>query len=198
MEDTLFVPKKWKKIRKYEYFQLDNPSNDEEFNKMKSFPYQEAVGSILYLAQCTRPDVSFSIAVVSQFNQNPGFVHWKAVKRILRYLKGTLNTKLVFTKDRNETNLHGHCDSDWASSFVDRKSCTGYVFQWNLGAISWCSKKQSTVALSTAEAEYVALSAASQDAIALRQLVGEILGHSNQPIEIFCDNKGARDLTETG
>lgn len=175
-----------------------SPTNAEEFRKMENVPYQEAVGSILYLQQCTRPDISFGIAVVSQFNQQPGTAHWAAVKRILRYLKGTLNSKLIFARNSKYDELCCYSDSDWGSSFCDYKSCSGYVTLWQSGAVSWKSKKQSIVALSTAEAEYIALSAACQETIWLKQLKEEILGKSAKPIEVFCDNKGAKDLCDNG
>lgn len=175
-----------------------SPANDTEYKQMDSVPYQEAVGSILYLTQCTRPDVAFPIAVMSQFNNNPGKAHWTAVKRIFRYLKGTLELKLVFAKDSKYDDLCCYSDSDWASNFCDFKSCTGYVFVWQGAAISWQSKKQPTVALSTAEAEYMALTSACQEAISLNQLKDEILGTKAIAIEIYCDNKGAIDLCVNG
>lgn len=175
-----------------------SPKTDCEYEQMQSIPYQEAVGSILYLAQCTRPDIAFSIAIVSQFNINPGNAHWKAVKRIFRYLKGTLDSKLVFAKDSKYDDLCCYSDSDWGSNFCDFKSCTGYVFVWQGAAISWQSRKQATVALSTAEAEYMALTNACQEAISLNQLKCEILNCNLAPIELFCDNKGAIDLCVNG
>lgn len=139
-----------------------SPSSPNEKEKMQSIPYQEAVGSVLYLVQCTRPDIAFSVANVSQFNQNPGPAHWKGVKRIMRYLKGTLDYKLTFSRGSAYKDLCCYSDPDWGTSFCDRRSCTGYVFLWQGGAISWKSKAQPTVALSTTESEYMAMSAASQ------------------------------------
>lgn len=196
-------------LRKFNMFHCDPvklPSDpnqkltkDMAENKIDSnVPYQEAVGCVLYLAQCTRPDISFSVANVSQFNQQHGQAHWTAVKRILRYLKGTLHYKLTYARDTKFDELCGYTDADWASSFVDLKSCTGYAFLWQGAAISWATKKQPTVALSTAESEYMSLSAATQEALWLSQLKKEILGGDWLPLEIFCDNKGAVDLTETG
>lgn len=173
------------------------PSNKEQLEEMKNIPYQEAVGSILYLAQCTRPDISFSVTNVSQFNQNHGMAHWKAVKRILRYLKGTLDCKLTFTKNSNNLKLTGYTDADWGSSFWDFASCTGYVFKWHGGAVSWRCVKQKTKALSTAEAEYYALTEASKEALWLVELKDEILNDNKPCIEIRSDNKGAIDLTKT-
>lgn len=174
------------------------PSTDEQREQMENVPYQEAVGSILYLAQCTRPDVSFSVTNVSQFNQNHGQAHWKAVKRILRYLKGTLNCKLTYSRDSKFEHLTGYSDADWGSSFCNFASCSGYVFLWHGGAISWASKKQPTVATSTAESEYLALTAASKEALWLVELKDEIINDGKPMIRIMCDNKGAIDLTKSG
>lgn len=142
---------------------------------MKDVPYREAVGSILYLAQCTRPDISFAVGNVSQFNKNPGKAHWNAVKRIFRYLKGTIDYKLSFSQE-NSDGLCEFCDSDWGSNVNDRKSFTGYVFMFHGGPISWSCKKQATVALLTAEAEYMTLSAACQETLWLTQLRKELAG----------------------
>lgn len=175
-----------------------SPSSENEIKQMGTIPYQEAVGSILYLAQCTRPDISFAITNVSQFNKNPGLAHWRAVKRILRYIKGTLNCKLTFARDSKYEDLCAHTDADWASSFCDRKSCSGYIFLWQGGAISWLCKKQPTVALSTVEAEYMSLSAACQEAYWLNQLKDEIIKDQKPILQIFSDNKGAIDLAQNG
>lgn len=175
-----------------------SPKSDDEIQRMKNVPYQEAVGSVLYLQQCTRPDISFGIAIVSQFNQNPGVAHWTAVNRVLRYLRGTLDAKLVFAKDSKYDELCCYSDSDWASSFCDYKSCSGFVTLWQGAAISWRSKKQTVVALSTAEAEYTALAIACQETLWLKQLIDEILGESSKPIEVFCDNKAAKDMCDNG
>lgn len=107
--------------------------------------------------------IAFAVGLVSRFNQNPGSAHWSAVKRILRYFKGTLNASLEFNKYGNVT-IEGYSYSDWASDETDRHSVTGSVFKLQGDAISWQSKKQKTVALSTTEAEYMALAAICQEA----------------------------------
>lgn len=157
-------------------------------------PYQQAIGSLLYVAQGTRPDISFAVNTMSRFNNNFSAVHWAAVKRILRYLQGTKHLKLVYTKDANEK-ITGYCDADWASDVRDRKSCTGYIFMLQGGAISWRSHKQQTVALSTAEAEYMAMSSAAQEALYLRQLHGELSQQQINPLIIFSDNQSAIKLS---
>lgn len=146
-----------------------SPKNDFEREEMVDVPYQEAIGSIMFAAQVTRPDVCFAVNTVSRFIQNPGKAHWIAVKRILRYLNGTANARLVFNKSGN-SELIGYCDADWASDIDSRRSVTGYVFLYQGAAISWNTRKQSTIAGSTTEAEYMSLSAASSEAIWLKTI----------------------------
>ena len=144
---------------------------DVLFDKHK---YQSAVGSLLYLSVATRPDITYAVSNVAKFSASPTTRHWTAVKRIMRYLKGTTNLGLVYTPQNN--NCVGFSDSDWGGDLDDRKSTSGYVFQIGGGAVSWRSKKQTSVALSTAEAEYVALASATQEALWMRQLSAELNG----------------------
>ena len=123
--------------------------------------YQSAVGSLLYLCTKTRPDITFAVCNVSKFCSRPTTKHWSAVKRIFRYLKGTYNFGIVYDKT-NVNECIGFSDADWAGDKTDRKSMSGYCFKIGSGLVSWRSNKQSCIALSTAEAEYVALSAAAQ------------------------------------
>lgn len=164
------------------------PDNDEKRDEMKDVPYQEAIGSLMYAGQLTRPDICFAISSLSRYNKNPGKAHWNAVKRVFRYLKGTINAKLVFGTT-GKTEIIGFCDADWANDTDDRRSTTGYTFLLNGGAISWNSNKQPTVALSTTEAEYMSMSSATQEAIWLKSLNDELFPSGG--IEINCDNKSA-------
>lgn len=166
-----------------------SPKTEAEIEEMASIPYQEAVGSILYLAQGSRPDIAYAVSAVSRYNNNPGKAHWIAVKRILRYLKGTKDQKLTFSfKGKNE--IIGFCDADWANDEDERRSCTGYVFLKNGAAISWFSKRQPTIALSSTEAEYMALSSCAQELLWFRQLEKEIW-NNNIPTLVHCDNQSA-------
>ena len=115
--------------------------------------YQSAVGSLLYLSNWTRPDIAFAVSNVAKFSSNPTQEHWIAVKRILRYIKGTVTVGINYTVDNSD--IFGYCDADWAGDRNDRKSTSGYVFNLAGGPVSWRSKKQTCIALSTAEAEYV-------------------------------------------
>lgn len=174
-----------------------SPSDEDAKQEMKKIPYQEAVGSLLFAAQVTRPDIQFAVNMVSRYNSNPGQAHWMAVKRIMRYLRGTTDTKLTYHRGEH-FNLNGYCDADWASDITDRRSVTGYVFVQQGGAISWSSKKQQTVALSTTEAEYMAMSAATQEAIWIRNMHNEVYGTRGLigTINIHGDNKSALALSD--
>ncbi|XP_068692965.1 uncharacterized protein [Montipora capricornis] len=134
--------------------------------------YQSIIGSLLYAAITTRPDIAQAVGVVSKFCANPTQSHLTAAKRILRYLKGTVYLGLSYKCA--DVNLIGYSDADWAGDVDDRHSTSGNVFLLAKGAVSWLSKKQATVALSTAESEYVALSTATQDAIWLRRLLTNV------------------------
>lgn len=173
-----------------------SPKNEIERADLTGVPYQEAVGSLLYLAQGTRPDIAFAVNDVSRFNSNFGQAHWTAVKRVFRYLEGTMDYKLKYTKNGN-SNLIGFSDADHGSDIDKRRSCTGYVFILQNGAISWNSRKQPTVAISTTEAEYMALSATIQEAIWLKQF-GKELSPEFLPDDVYikCDNQGAICLAE--
>lgn len=154
-------------------------------------PYRELIGGLLYLSVATRPDLAHVASVLSQFNDCFGKTHWVAAKRVLRYLKGTANYGIVFRHGRND--FQGFVDADWAGSIDDRRSFTGYVFKMNGGCISWDSRKQTTVALSSTEAEYMALSEVSKEAVYLRRFLKE-LGINAGTIKVSCDNIGAQKL----
>lgn len=154
--------------------------------------FRQIVGSLFYLT-ITRPDISFSVGVVSQFMDKPCESHLIAAKRILRYIKGTLNFGLLY-QQHTPFLLTGFVDADWAGDLNDRRSTTGYCFNMGSTAISWCSKKQSTVALSSCEAEYVAASMATQECIWLKRLIQEMLSALDHPIPIHCDSESAIKL----
>lgn len=168
------------------------PSSESEKNEMQNVPYQEAIGCLMYVGQLTRPDICFALCLLSRFNKNPGKAHWTAVKRLIRYLKGTMNDKLRFSSDSDD--LRGFCDADWAGDVDDRKSTTGYVFTMQRAAISWSAKTQRTVALSSTEAEFMAMTSAVQESIWLKRFENELVPNSSPSIELNCDNKSAIHL----
>ena len=137
--------------------------------------YQSLIGSVMYLSVCTRPDITYSVSNLAKFSQHPTEEHWTGAKRLLRYLKRTANLRILYTR-KKAGELRGYTDADWGGDQDSRRSTSGYVFLRAGGAVSWKSRKQQTVALSTAEAEYVAASAAAQEAIWLRKLLTD-LGH---------------------
>ncbi|KAL1549635.1 1,8-cineole synthase, chloroplastic-like [Salvia divinorum] len=139
----------------------ESPSTREEYAEMKKVPHASAIGSIIYAMVYTRPDIAQAV-VVSQFMGDPGKQHWEAVKWILRYLRGTIEKVLCF--NGKNVKLVGYVDTDLASNDLDgRRSTTGYVFTYGGTAISWTSKLQKTIVLSTMEAEYVAATEASKE-----------------------------------
>ena len=126
---------------------------------MKGVPYQSAVSALMYLMVGTHPDLAAAVGSLSRFASDPCPTHWQALKRVLRYLQATPTHSIRFSGSING-NLIGYSDADWASDIETRRSTSGYVFIFNGGCISWGSKKQRTVALSSTEAEYMALSEA--------------------------------------
>nr|GFD08153.1 retrovirus-related Pol polyprotein from transposon TNT 1-94 [Tanacetum cinerariifolium] len=134
-------------------------STPEEVAYMKKVPYALAVGSIMYAVRCTRPDVAFAQNLVSRYQQNSRKLHWVAVKHILKYLRNTRDMFLVYGgKPDTELDVISFCDASWQCDKDDTKSQTGYVFVVDGGAVDWKSKKQTTIAMHSAQAEYVAAS----------------------------------------
>lgn len=161
-------------------------------SKKSDVPYQQLIGCLMYLAVLTRPDIAFSVSYLSQFNNCFNDSHWKYAKRVLRYLVGTKGYSLLFSKENLD--IQGFVDADWASNSLDRKSYTGYVFKLNGSVISFESVKQKTVALSSMEAEYMAMSEATKEAIYLQNLIHELTG-KKECIQIFNDNRSALYLS---
>jgi hypothetical protein len=154
-------------------------------------PYQELIGSLLYLSGCTRPDIAQAVGVLSRFMSAPSDVHLSAAKQVIRYLASTVNLGLQFS--RGENVLIGYCDADYAGDVDKRKSTSGHVFLVNGTAISWASKLQPTVAMSTCEAEFVAAANAAKEALWLKTLLGDFTGKV-QPVKLYVDNQGALKL----
>ncbi|GJU28472.1 retrovirus-related pol polyprotein from transposon TNT 1-94 [Tanacetum coccineum] len=165
-----------------------SPSSEKERMEMSRVPYASAVGSLMFAMICTRPDIAHAVGVVSRYMAEPGREHWEAVKRILRYIKGTSDVALCFGD--SDLIVTGYVDSDYAGDLDGSKSTTGYVFTLSGGTVSWVSKLQSVVAMSTTEAEYVAAAQASKEAVWLKMLLEE-LGHKQEKITLFCDNQSA-------
>jgi ATP-binding cassette subfamily B (MDR/TAP) protein 1 len=165
----------------------DSPTSDAEKAEMAKVPYASAVGSLIYAMVATRPDIAFAVGVVSRYMANPGKKHWEAVKGIMRYLKGTKDLCICFGKQK--ASVVGFTDADYAGHADCRKSTSGYVFTFTGGAVSWISRLQKCVALSTTEAEYVAATEACKEALWLSYLVRD-LGITELPI-LHCDSQSA-------
>jgi hypothetical protein len=160
----------------------------------KETPYRRLTGQLLYLACTTRPDIAAAVGVLCRFNNYPRTEHWTAAKRVVKYLKSTINYKLQLKCENLQ--LTGFADANWASDLDSRRSTTGYVFKLGSATISWNSKLQSTVALSSCEAEYMALAAAAQEGIFLLNILKD-LKLSVKHVKLFEDNQGAIALTKT-
>lgn len=158
-----------------------------------SVPYRQAVGSLMFLATVTRPDISHAVGVASRFLNCPKLAHWNAVKRIIKYIIGTQNYGIQFDKN-GDTNLYGFTDSDYASDIDTRRSTSGYVYKLCNGPITWSSKRQPTVTLSTTEAEYVAASQATKEAIWLQKLLFDIHEEVIKPTILNVDNQSSIKL----
>ena len=169
------------------------PTSDDDIEYMSRVLYSSAISSLMYTMVCSRPDLSHALSVVSRYMANPGKEHWRAVQWIFRYLRGTSSVCLQFGKSRD--GLVGYVDSDHAGDLDKRRSLTGYVFTVGGCAVTWKACLQATVALSTTEAEYMAISEASKEAIWLRGLYSEFYGVSSC-ITIYCDSQSAIYLTK--
>ena len=156
--------------------------------------YRQMIGSLMYLTN-TRPDIYFAVNTLSQFLMDPRSIHLVVVKHVLRYLKGTVDYGLKYEVNQ-KFNLQGYVDSDWDGSVADRKCTSGCCFIMGSGVISWFSRKQSYVALSTAEAEYVAACSASCEAVWLRMLLSELFDLPLEATGIFCDDQSCVKLSE--
>lgn len=159
----------------------------------REYPYRELIGWLMYLSIVTRPDISYAVSYLSQFNSCYGKTHWEAAKRVLRYLKGTDHYRLTYRS--GNSSLKGFTDADWGGCILDRRSYTGYVFHFGGGPISWESRKQRTVALSTTEAEYAAITDAVKEAIYLKDTFLE-LGVKIDDVSVYNDNASALKLSK--
>lgn len=165
------------------------PQGNHEVPKVTNeadFLYKKAIGSLLYLSLFTRPDISFFVGYLSRFQANPQQYHWKLVKRVFRYLKGTSQLGLKYTA--GSPTLSCYCDADFAGDKKSQKSTTGLVIFAFGNPVVWCSKLQSTLAQSSAEAEFIALTHATNEVLFLAQLLAETVGISSFPVDIYEDN----------
>jgi hypothetical protein len=170
-----------------------NLRRKQECDPPSSGPYNQIIGSLLWVSQCTRPDVSFAVNRLSQHLRDPSDAHWSAAVRILNYLVTTKHLKL---KLGGQLSCSGFSDSDWAEDRDDRKSTSAYTFRIGDGAISWKSRKQATVSLSSTEAEYKAISDSCKEGLWLRHVLSELRLRPGTAIPIHVDNEGAEALAK--
>lgn len=165
---------------------------------MDLYEYPNLIGALLYISRCTRPDIAYAVSYLSRFLTCYGEEHWKAAKQILRYLQGTKEKGILYSRSKNEINaadaLVGFVDADYASDKNSRKSTTGCMFQFNGSPISWFSKRQTCIALSSAEAEYVALTEAGKEATWLTQLYRDMDVPTDGPVVLKTDSQSAMIL----
>ena len=156
--------------------------------------YRKIIGMVLYLSTCTRPDISYTVSILSRFLKAPMTKHMAAAKRLLRYIKGTKEYSLKYDE---KGMLEGWCDASWADDKEDRKSTSGYIITYGGGPIAWKSKKQKSVALSTVEAEYYALAQIGKELIWLKRIMGELgMLDPKEPITVHEDNQGCIKLSK--
>ena len=155
--------------------------------------YQSLIGSLLYVQIGTRPDIAFAVARLAQYAANPSPQHLRLAQYVLGYLVGTVDMRIVYD-GANGDGLHGYTDSSLGDQADDRHSTSGYVFLLANGAISWSSRKQKTVTQNTTEAEYMAMTDASNQAQWYKSFLAELGYDVDSPIPLHGDNKGAIDL----
>ncbi|UYV78997.1 hypothetical protein LAZ67_17000580, partial [Cordylochernes scorpioides] len=174
----------------------DFPTTDKEKDEIKHVPYRELIGSLLYLANSSRPDMTFAVTKLAQFCSNPGERHWQAAKHILRYLQATKNVSLIYK--RGSDDILAFSDSDWANDIDDRRSTSGSAVTINGCLVSWRSKKQNCVSLSTMESEYIVLAQTTKEILWIAQILENLkcLTNASRPITIFCDNRAAIEFSK--
>ena len=154
--------------------------------------YQRLVGKLIYLT-ITRPDIAYSVSIVSQFMHAPTLIHLGIVKRLFRYLKGSIGRGILF-KNNGGTDIVGYVDVDWAGNALDRKSTTGFCVFVGGNMVTWKSKKQTVVARSSAEAEYRAMAYATCELIWLKGLLRDLGFPVTQSMTLHCDNQAAMHI----
>ena len=195
------------------------PTTDKEKSEMMKYPYREVVGSLMYLSVGTRPDISFAVSELSKFLANPGLAHWNAAVRVLRYLKGCPDLGVTFTRSagnkpilraysdvnykgpsrrqqQSQLKLDAYSDADWGGDRDTRRSHTGGVLFLAGGAIAWISKKQSSVAMSSAEAEYMAASLVCREVIWIRSILDGFGFQQKGPTVIHEDNEACIQMSK--
>jgi hypothetical protein len=170
-----------------------SPKSTAEISRMAMIPYKEAVGTLMYAGLGTCPDITYAIQVLSKFSKDLGKAHWEAVKQVFCYLKGT--QELWLTYGGAGEDLTGFTDAD-GNMAEDRRATSGYAFIINSGAVSWSTKRQEIVTLSTTESEYVGATHAAKEALWLRSLISQVFESIPLTTTVFSDNQSAIALAK--
>ncbi|XP_074336169.1 secreted RxLR effector protein 161-like [Apium graveolens] len=170
--------------------QIDADKSDEPVN---STYYKSLVGGLLYLVY-TRPDITYAVGVVSRYIERPTTLHLNAIKRICRYVKGTLHYGLVYTKGRGNYLLSRFSDSDLAGNIEDRKSTGGMAFYLDESLITWVSQKQRCVTLSSCEVEFIAATTTACQGIWLQRVLSQVADIKPGLVVLYIDNRSTIDL----
>ena len=168
------------------------PINEVKRKEMSQVPYSSTVGSLMFAMICTRLDIAQAVGAVSRYTTNPSGKHWKTVKRILKYMKGTSDVALCY--EGSEFTVKGYVDSDFTEDLDKRKPTTGYMFTLAEEDISWVSKLPTVLVLSTIKAEYMVAIQACKKVISIQRLLEE-LRHKKEKILVFCDSQSALHIT---
>lgn len=172
-----------------------DPAEENE-SDIPNIPYREAVGSLMFLAVVSRPDITFAVNVLSRFLNKHNQNRWNAAKRVFKYLIGTAELGIMYKSDENGFILEGYSDADFAGDIETRRSTTGYMFMLANGPVTWTSQRQKSVTLSTNEAEYVAAAAAAKEALWIRKLMNDIGRQCKKATIIHVDNQSAIQLVK--
>jgi len=156
---------------------------------MKNISYASTVGSLMYAQVCTRPDIAFSVGVLGRYQSNPGIDHWKATKKVMRYLQGTKDFMLMY-KRTNDLEVIGYSDSDFAGCVDSRRSTSDYIFMLAGEAVSWKSVKQTLTATFTMEAEFISCFEATSHGVWLKSSMSglRVMDSISRPLKLYCDN----------
>jgi hypothetical protein len=152
--------------------------------------FQAAIGSLLYLAMATRPDIAYSTILLARYASNPNIEHINAVNNVFKYLSKTKDLGIIYTKEDNISYLSGYCDADYAGDIASAKSTNGYIFYLAKGPIMWKSKLQNIIAQSTTEAEYIAINIASKEAVYIKSLLQELGFYKQQKLPLYNVGRG--------
>ena len=172
-----------------------SPRTNSEKKEMDDKPYRSILGSVMWGQLATRPDLSFSVSLLARFQANPGIEHWKALMHVIGYIRNTLDYGLTYSRDCDLSPI-AYVDADYGACTDTRRSTSGYVFMMSGGAVSWSSKRQATVANSTVESEYVAMTRCAQQMVWMHSWLKEVAVDYSSPGQIKGDNRGAIALTK--